>query len=53
MSDVDFSARRPDGTLVDSFTFERTAEGVVVTAGEEVDAGVRVERALAQTNDPD
>ena len=52
MSDVTFSALRADGTFVDSFTFERTADGVLVTAGEDVDAGVRVERALAPTKDP-
>jgi hypothetical protein len=52
MSDTTFSALRADGGLVDSFTFERTPAGVAVTAGEDVDAGVRVERALAPTSDP-
>ncbi len=52
MSDVAFSALRADGTVVDSFTFEHTATGVAVTAGEDVDAGVRVERVLAPTSNP-
>lgn len=52
MSEVSFSALRLDGTPVDSFAFERTTSGVVVTAAEDVDAGIRVERRLAPTDDP-
>jgi hypothetical protein len=47
MSDLSFAALRPDGSDLDSFTFERTAAGVVVTASEDVEAGIRVERVLA------
>src|SRR4029453_15448754 len=53
MSELAFSALRVDGTAVDSFTFERTASGVTVTAGEDVAAGIRVELQLAPTDDPD
>ena len=52
MSEVVCSALRADGSVVDSFRFERTASGVTVTAGEDVDAGVRVELGLPQADDP-
>ena len=52
MSELTFAALRGDGTVVDSFEFERTSAGVVVTAREEVDAGIRVERRLPSTTDP-
>jgi hypothetical protein len=47
MSELSFAALRPDGTVVDSFTFERTSTGVGVTAREDVEAGVRVERPVS------
>lgn len=52
MSELHFSALRADGTPVDSFGFERTPGGVAVTAGEDVDAGIRVELRLPATSDP-
>ena len=52
MSELRFSALRADGTPVDSFGFERTPAGVAVTAGEDVDAGIRVELTLPPTRDP-
>ena len=51
MSELSFSALRADGSRVESFSFERTPNGVAVTAGEDVDAGVRVELRLPVTND--
>lgn len=53
MSDLSFTALRADGTVVDSFAFERTPDGVAATAGAPVEAGIRVElRASAATNEP-
>jgi hypothetical protein len=50
MSELTFSALRADGTPVDSFAFERTGKGVIVTAGEEIDAGVRIELRVDGTD---
>ena len=52
MPELSFSALRADGTVVESFSFERTDAGVAVIAGETVEAGIRVERRLADTDDP-
>jgi hypothetical protein len=53
MSELGYSALRADGSVVDSFAFERTADGVVATAGEAVDACIRIELRTPETDDPD
>jgi hypothetical protein len=52
MSELTFAALRTNGTVVESFSFERTPAGVVVTARDDVEAGIRVEYRLRATDDP-
>jgi hypothetical protein len=53
MSELEFSALRADGSVIDSFVFERTAGGVAATAEEAVDAGIRVDLRTGEADDPD
>jgi hypothetical protein len=52
MPDLSFFALRADGSVVDSFSFAPTEAGVAVTAGETVEAGIRVELRLPPTDEP-
>src|SRR4051794_22471450 len=52
MSELRFSALRAGGRPAGGFGFERTDRGVLVTAGEDVDAGIRVELPLGPTENP-